>query len=165
MLFRSSTRAFLARLEQLPAQDMLQRFLYIGIGPGKDISPDDIRKLIADDKEAVRFITDHLSFSGQEKWQVLQFIMDPESMKNDLMRLLHWHHDHIYSKVEEQITTLLQGAEAELREKLRKYGDEYLKLLMPVDHSNIKDPKIILALSYYLEKNRSEERRGGKECR
>ena len=71
-----STRAFLARLEQLPAQDMLQRFLYIGIGPGKDISPDDIRKLIADDKEAVRFITDHLSFSGQEKWQVLQFIMD-----------------------------------------------------------------------------------------
>ena len=119
--------------------------------PGKNISLEDISRIIADDKEAVRFINQQLSFPPQEKWQTLQFLMDPEGMKQDLLRLLRWHYDHLYSKVELRIDELQKGFVEALNEKLDKYGDEYLELLMPVDYSQIKDAKITLAVSHYWE--------------
>lgn len=147
----SDTANFLKRLEDVPAQDILLRFLYYGIGPGKNISLEDISRIMADDKEAVRFINEQLSFPPQEKWQTLQFLMDPEGMKQDLLRLLRWHYDHLYSKVGPQVDSCLRKPEQDVIDKFRKYGDEYLKLMMPVNYSNLKDAKITVAISYYWE--------------
>ncbi len=151
-------RTFLTRLTQVPAQDMIRRFLHVGIGPGKDISDQLLKRLLEDDKEAVRFITEHLSLAPQEKWQTLQFLLDPEGMKRDLLKLLGWYFDQIYAKMEDRIERFLQGPEQELNEKLRKYGDEYLRLLLPIlpiDYSKRPDVTITLAISYHLEQSSS----------
>lgn len=145
------TPSFLQHLETVPAQEMLLRFLYYGVGPGKNISVEDVKQLIADDKEAIRFINEQLSFSAQAKWQTLQLLMNPDEMKRDLLRLLRWHYEHLYSQIEAQVGEYLRGPEQALRERLDKYGDEYLKLLLPVDYSKQEDARITLAISYYEE--------------
>lgn len=142
---------FLKRLESVPGTDLLVRFLYTGIGPGKDITPETIGQLIANDKEAVSFINEHLSFSVEEKWQVLQLIMNPEQMKSDLLRLLTWFYKEAYSQIEQDIEKHIQGPQQELRDKVAKYGEEYLKLLIPVDYSKQKDLSITIAISYFWE--------------
>jgi len=144
-----SVGPFLDRLAQVPSQEILGRFLQAGIGPGKDVA---IKELVSDDKEAIRFISEHLSFTSKEKWQILQFIMNPEAMKADLLKLLSWYYTNIYAKLEIQVEKYLHESESELREKLSKYGDEYLRLLLPVDFSRHHNTKITLAISYHLEK-------------
>jgi DNA-binding transcriptional ArsR family regulator len=146
---------FLTRLEQVEALDILTRFMYSGIGPGSDFSQEHIRSLMEQDKEVWRFINDQLSFSVQEKWQILQFVMDPETMKQDLLRLLNWHYNNIYPGQEALASRQIQGTLQELKERVQKYGEEYLKLLIPLDYSKRKDAKITLAVSYYWETGQS----------
>lgn len=147
--------AFIKQLEEVPAQDMLLRFLYVGIGPGREVSHKYIDQLTTDEKEAFRFINEHLSFSPQEKWQAMQFLMSPEDMKQDLLKLLKWYLENIYLTVEERVAVHIARHSEELREKLRKYGAEYIKLLLPVDFRNQSEPQITLAVSYFLERSNS----------
>lgn len=146
---------FLTRLEQVEALDILTRFMYSGIGPGSNFSQEHIRSLMEKDKEAWRFINDQLSFSVQEKWQILQFVMDPQAMKQDLLRLLTWHYKSLYAGEEALAARQIQGTVQELKERVQKYGEEYLKLLIPLDYSKRKDAKITLAVSYYWETGQS----------
>ncbi len=144
-------RALLEYLETVPAQDILLRFLYYGIGPGSEVSLADVARLVENEKEAVHFINDQLSFQAQEKWQMLQFVMDPEGMKRDLMRLMSWYYGNHYAKVEREVRAFLKGPEQALRDRLDKYGEEYLRLLLPVDYSKRENSKITCAVSLYWE--------------
>lgn len=153
--WNENTADLLSHLEDVPAENMLRRFFYSGVGPGRDVEPEDVRRLIEDDKLAVQFINEHLSFPPQEKWQVLQFVLDPESMKQDLLRLFTWYYENVYKKIEGQIHPEVVVAEKELRDRLSKYGDEYLKLLLPIDYSRRREPEITLVVSYFLERSTS----------
>ncbi|MFP4016203.1 MAG: ArsR/SmtB family transcription factor [Halanaerobiales bacterium] len=150
----SEVPSFLDRLKEVPSRDLLIRFLYSGVGPGSDIDSDDIDHLLSNNSEIVEFINKNISFSSEEKWQVLQFITDPEKMKSEFLELLTWHYDTFYKDQERTIEKELKVYEKELADRLEKYGEEYLKLMVPFDYNKSnKVDKITLAVSYYYERS------------
>lgn len=144
---------FLKRIEEdVTPEEILHRFLYSGIGPGQDITLDTIKDLINNNATAIEFINKHISYSPEDKWQLLQFLTNPAKMKKDLMELYHWHYEKIYQHHEEFVENFIVKYEKELTNRLNKYGEEYFSLLVPIDFEKHNDQsQITLALSCFYE--------------
>lgn len=142
---------FISYAEQLPLAYILKSFL--GTGFGSDgITEEQTEKMLGNHKEAVAFIDKNISLPSKQKWELLQFFLDPESMKNKLLELFRWYYENIFAAEEEKLRELVLKYEKELRKKLEIYGEEYLKLLVDIDYSKSKGiRKVFIALSYYYE--------------
>ncbi len=143
--------AFRKYVKELPPEDILVRFLYTGIGPGREADSADIRAMTGNDKAAVAFINEHLAFSSREKWQMLQFLLDPPAMKHQLLALFDWHYSNLYAEIESDIAAFIAKYSRELSSRIEKYGDEYVKLLLPMDYSKRSDATVTLAVSRFTE--------------
>lgn len=140
---------FISYLEALPPQQILACFLYSGVGPGTDITTDLVAAMQDDQRKAYRFVQEQLSFSPQEKWRVLEYLLQPAETIKRFAELLRWHYDNIYCHDEDKVAAFLAEANRELRERLR-YDEEYLRLMIPYDKG--RPPRALtIALSYYYE--------------
>lgn len=143
---------FLSYLEEVSGEELLARFLYTGVGPGTDITPDYITSLKNDQALAFNFVQEELSYSPQEKWRVMGYLLSPEQTKAQLIDLLQWHYRQVYRQDEEEIAAFLSGANKQLSARL-SYDKEFLDLLVPYDKQ--RPPKnLTIALSYYIEDRR-----------
>lgn len=139
----------IAYLETIPAADLLTRLLSSGGGLGADVTPHLIKQLQTDQAAALRFVQTEMPFNPEDKWRVLEYLLQPEQTKGSLIQLLSWHYEHVYRHDESRVVALLQKASQDLRERLR-YDEEYLRLMIPYDRS--RPPKALtIALSYYYE--------------
>ena len=146
-----SAESFLSHVSAMSPQDILVPFIYAGIGPRRDISREDVESVAGNDKMAVAFINENLTFTPREKWQMLQFLLDPAGMKRELLALLHWHYDNLYAAMEPEIRALVASRCQELKNRIDKFGDEYVKLLLPLDYSRRRDATLTLAVSHFWE--------------
>jgi DNA-binding transcriptional ArsR family regulator len=140
---------FLSYLQTVPASQLVARFLTTGGGVGADVSAQMVEDMQHQQAAALRFVQEAISFGPEEKWRVLEYLLQPERTKDQLLRLLSWHYEHIYCHHEAQVSDFLRQASKDLRDRLR-YDDEYLRLLLPYDRG--RPPKALtIALSYYYE--------------
>lgn len=146
---------FLKRIEDdVTPEEILLRFLHSGLGPSQEITIHTVRKLINNQADAIEFINKNITYSAEEKWQLLQFLTNPAQMKQDLLELYHWHYENIYQHLEKFVEDFLPKYEKELNIRLNKYGEEYLSLLVPIDFKKHKEmDQITLALSCFYEKS------------
>ncbi len=141
-------------IEDTPADIILAKFLSSGIERKKDLDEDLISKVIKGEANAIDYINTKTIFSDEDKWQVLQFIMNQEKMKSDVVELLIWFNENLYSEVVNENRARVAQYSKDLEERIDRYGDEYVKLLLPYDVAQKEYDVITLAISYYLEKSR-----------
>ena len=145
----NSIPEFLSYLLAVPAEEIVARFLHSGVGPGREVTAVLVRELQLDQAAAVRFMQEEISFSPQEKWRALEYLLEPEAAKRSLLRLLNWHYQNVYRHDEGRVSSILRKANQSLRERLR-FDEEYLRLLIPYDVK--RPPKALtIVLSYYYE--------------
>lgn len=138
-------------LKDLSHNKILEAF----IGTGYTLEEGDnakeiITNLLNDEKKAIEFINTNTLIPSQQKWEMLQFFIDPEQMKKDLIELLSWYYKNIYVFEVEKVMDVVSKYEKNLEKKIKKYGYDYLKLLTNEDYAKNKE-KIFLAVSYYYE--------------
>lgn len=134
----------------LPCKDILGRFL--GTGYGNTVGSEQIEEMLANNKAAVSYIEKNISLPSKQKWELLQFFLDPDSMKEKLLQLFEWYYGNIFKMDIKSAEDAVIKQEKELEKKLRMYGEEYLKLLVETEYTKNKVAKpIVIALSYYYE--------------
>ncbi len=137
-------------IKGLSCTDILKKFLETGYS--KTVSREQIEEMLGDYKTAVSFIEKNVSMPSKQKWELLQFFLDPDSMKEKLLKLIEWSYDNIFKDGIKTAEEVVIKQEKELEKKLRMYGEDYLKLLLDTDCSKNKLTKpIVIALSYYYE--------------
>ncbi|SCY59934.1 ArsR/SmtB family transcription factor [Alkaliphilus peptidifermentans] len=149
----NSIEEFINVLKSIPPTDMLKNFIDTGYGP-KDglVSTDLVQELINNYKKATAYINDKISIPSKQKWDLLQFFVDPEKMKRELIELLTWFYENIYVYEEEKIKVVLYKNTKEIKNTLAKYGNEYLELLFNIKPNKLKNfRRVILILSYSYE--------------
>ena len=145
---------FIDYLKQVSPKEIIWRFLYIGIGPNGYISLEDVEQLLGDNNRSIQFINENLSLSGEQKWLILQFLTDPTTTKDNLIELLEWHYHNFYNEYQNYIAKFIKKYEIELKDRLKKYGQEYLNILIPYDYSDPGEiEELTIAVSYFYEKS------------
>lgn len=146
---------FIDYIGKLSHEDILTEFLDTGFGTGEEVSKCLVQELLNSEKEAILYINKNISIPSKQKWELLQFFLNPEKMKEDLITLFKWHYDNVYKYDFPAIEELIKKYEEGLKEKLEKYGDDYLKLLTKIDYKNYKPgDRIFISVSYFYETSR-----------
>ncbi len=145
---------FIKAVERLPSDKMLNLFLASNIEKKKDLDQQQIKKVVNGDVNAIEYINEFTSFSDEDKWQVLQFIMNPDKMKEEITLLMKWFYDNLYKEIEDDIKQKLNQYSQDLTERISRYGDEYIKLLLPYEITQSEYKIMTLAVSYHIEKSR-----------
>lgn len=144
---------FIRFVEEMDDVNLFEKFLYSGYGPqSSKIDKELIEKLLKDEKLAMKFINEELSIPSQNKWNLLQFFMNPENMRKEFVYLLNWYYENIYIDEVDRVMKLSEKSLDKIEKKIRKYGYEYLNLLTFTDYSKDKTSKeIIITVSYFYD--------------
>ncbi len=142
---------FINIISQTSPEYFLKRFIYIGLKERSRENIEQLAEIINADMNAISFINENTIFSDDEKWQILQLIMNRDQICSDLKYLFEWFYNNIYKVKEGFVLEKLEDYKKDLTEKIDLYGDEYVQLLMPFDYIHKKDIKLVLALSYHYE--------------
>lgn len=138
-------------LKKLTYNEILEAFLGTGYTLENSDKPKVIvDKLLNDEKKAIEFINTNALIPSQQKWEMLQFFINPQQMKKDLIALFSWYYENIYVHEVKKVSFAVSKYEKYLEKKIKKYGYDYLKLLTNEDYKKNKNT-IILAVSYYYE--------------
>jgi DNA-binding transcriptional ArsR family regulator len=148
-----SIDAFIGIIENMAVESILERFLGSGYGTG-NTEPDIelVEKMINDEKYAVEFINSQVSIPSKYKWDFLQFFLNPDKMKSDLLSLFMWYYNNIFKGESQKLEGLLSKYEKELSDKINRYGDDYLEALTRINYKNGSvAQRIVIAVSYFYE--------------
>ncbi|MBN2252341.1 MAG: winged helix-turn-helix transcriptional regulator [Kosmotogaceae bacterium] len=148
-----SVQVLLQKIASISPKDMIKDFLLIGLGP-RSVGYDEVivERILEDQKEALVFLAEKAVFTPQQKAVMLDFISDPEKMKEDYLHLLQWYEEHVYSHSPYDGKRLKESCEY-LERNLSTYGNDYLlKLTDNLHYEELdEDRKILLVLSYFIE--------------
>src|SRR6056297_32612 len=136
---------FINIISQTSPEYFLKRFIYIGLKERSRENIEQLAEIINADMNAISFINENTIFSDDEKWQILQLIMNRDQICSDLKYLFEWFYNNIYKVKEGFVLEKLEDYKKDLTEKIDLYGDEYVQLLMPFDYIHKKDIKLVLA--------------------
>jgi len=146
-----SIRELISAVSEIKPQYLLKRFIYLGLEERTNDNLKSLDDIVNADVNAISFINERTVFSDDEKWQILQLLMNPERINTDLKSLLEWYYNNIYKEKEDKIKESLVAYTNDLKERIELYGDEYIQLLMPFDYVYKKDDSLTLAISYHYE--------------
>jgi len=148
-----SVQALLQKIALVSPKDMIKDFLLIGLGP-RSVGYDEgvVDKIMDDQREALVFLAEKAVLTPQQKAVMLDFISDPEKMKDDYLHLLQWYEEHVYSTSPYDEKKLKESQEY-LQRNLSTHGNGYLlKLTDNLHYEELdEDRKILLVLSYFIE--------------
>lgn len=149
-----SVDVLLDRIASLSSREMIRDFLLIGMGP-RSVGYDEtmVDRILDNQQEALIFLAEKAVLTSQQKAVMLDFISDPEAMKDDFLHLLRWYEEHVYSSAPYEEERLSESAEC-LRRNLAEHGNHYLlKLTDNMHYEELdEDRKIFLVLSYFIER-------------
>lgn len=148
-----TSEAFIRHIEESDSRSLLWDFIKTGYSDEFYMDEASFRvNVLVDEKEAVKFINTNMQIPSRQKWELLQFFMNPVAMKEKLLELFRWFNANVYSEMVQQIEMITRRSGQEIRKKLGKYGDEYLKLFTQTEYSKVnQDHKIVIAVSYFYE--------------
>jgi DNA-binding transcriptional ArsR family regulator len=106
-------------------------------------------KLITDEKEAIDFINNKICIPSDKKWELLQFFINPDNMKNEFLQLLDWYYKNIYIDMPKFINTKLEKYEKLIIKNIKRYGKEYVKILTKGDYDKFQQN--VFGISYFYE--------------
>lgn len=101
-----------------------------------------VKELINDDKKAVEYINSKVMIPQEYKWDLLNFFINPEDMKKELIGLLRWYYENIYKYI---LNTV--------EDKTRKYEKHLVKqsFLEQLNFNSDSKNTTIIAFSYFYE--------------
>ncbi|HYF82678.1 MAG TPA: metalloregulator ArsR/SmtB family transcription factor [Clostridia bacterium] len=141
---------FISHIEKLSYASILSSFLETGYN-SDELTIEQVEEMLGSHKEAISFIEKTITLPSKQKWELLQFFLDPEGMRNRFLELLRWYNANIFMHAEKNAEAVVLKQEKELEKKLGVYGESYLKLLVDIDYSKSKERRLVIALSYYYE--------------
>lgn len=140
----------LSRLESFSPLKILEIFM----GSGYSTQDEEdigslVMELVKDSKKAADYINNKLPIPAEYKWDLFQFFINPDSMKNELLELLRWYYEHIYINVLSTAEENTKEYEKYFIKQVSIYGEDYLKSL---NLSGYKaGNKTVFAFSYFYE--------------
>lgn len=145
---------FINLIENMPVESILVEFVGSGYGV-EDKEPQSVivKRMLSNEKYAIEFINNEISVPTKQKWEFLQFFINPEKMKSDLLYLFKWYYSNIFKSEIGKIEVVLNKYEKELAEKKKRYGIEYLEDLIRIKYEQSAIVEhIVIAVSYYYER-------------
>lgn len=137
-------------IEKCSPLKILEIFMSTGYNlDGEENIEDLVRELAEDNKKAAEYINNKLSISSECKWELLQFFMDPDNMKKELIELLRWYYENIYKYILETAEKATKKYEKYFVKQVSIYGKDYLKVLNPASFKS--DNKTVISFSYFYE--------------
>jgi DNA-binding transcriptional ArsR family regulator len=154
MLELENIKDYLQYLKEKEAADYLYQFTQSGYGPSlsENLDLKKIRYLIKNEKEAAKFVNEKLNFSSAEKWNLLQFYFNPETMKKEFIELLQWYYKNIFRADLDWVKNKLEKINANYQENLNRYGTKYLEnILSKLIDNPLNGKQNYIAFSYFYE--------------
>jgi len=154
MLEIKNIEDYLQHLKEKEAVYFLKRFTESGYGPSPSEKIDllKVKNLIANEKEAAKFVNEKLNFSSAQKWNLLQFYFEPEAMKSEFIELLEWYYKNIFSSDLDWIKDKLEKINDNYQENLNRYGTKYLEnILSKLIDDPLAGKQNYIAFSYFYE--------------
>lgn len=145
---------FIDLIDNMPVESTLEEFMGSGYGIENNEPPSVIvKRMLSDEKYAIDFINKEVSVPAKQKWDFLQFFINPEKMKSDLLYLFKWYYSNVFKSEISKIVTVIDKYEKELLEKEKRYGKEYIEDLARVKYEQDDAVEhIVIAISYYYER-------------
>ncbi len=138
-------RVLLQRIASVSPKDMIKDFLFIELG-AKSVEYDEgvVDRILHNQKEALVFIAKKAVLTSQQKAVMLDFISNPEKMKEDDLHLLKWYEERVYSTSPYDEKRLKESRKY-LQRNLSTHGNEYLlKLTDNLHYEELNEDRMIL---------------------
>ncbi len=148
----NSVQDFLVYIGSMSTKELLKRFLATGFGTLKVNPQDDatIERLLTDDKEALVFAVDNMPVPARQKVALLDMLSDPQQVKDDLLYLLEWYMENIYSDIAPVAERVIKNTEQEFKKEIGNQGLAFVEELSGVKYES-KPRKVIVAIGYHYE--------------
>lgn len=150
---------FMDYISEMPAREILRRFLYSGYGPrGGQAIPDELLdRLLRNENELLEFLTKKMSFPSRQKAVLFEFFSDPEEMKVKYQFFLEWFYNEMYKTIEPMIRKKLPVIKKSFEDFLMKEGERGLEKISwyAVGKEGTRQKEITLAVAYSLETERA----------
>lgn len=145
-------KSCIEKLIELSSNKLLYYFFSSGYNLENCSNEDGLKlvdRLIENEKEAIKFINNNTCIPSDKKWELLQFFLDPNKMKEDFLGLLSWYYENIYKDIEENINEKVKKYETELIRDVKRYKKDYLSFI--TNNGYAEEQKNFIAISYFLE--------------
>lgn len=145
---------YLDYLKTKEAADFLKRFTQSGYGPApsENIDLKKVKALINSEKEAAKFVNDKINLASDQKWNLLQFYFNPETMKEEFIDLLEWYYEELFKEDQDWINDKSEKINDTYQENLNRYGEKYLKnILEKLIDEPLSAEENYIAFSYFYE--------------
>lgn len=150
----STVEEFIDFIKKLDFDDLLAKFIFLRAKYSEhldDVEDKEALKVIRDSSSIMKFL-EKTSFPANRKWEFLQICLDKDKWKEKLVSLFEWYNQKIFSKEITKIEKITQKQENELKQKITKYGKEYLNLLLNIDYDHEPiDKTLVFTVSYFQE--------------
>ncbi len=157
---------FMDYISEMPAKEILRRFLYSGYGPrgGQTIPDDLLDRLLRNENELLEFLTKKMSFPSRQKAVLFEFFSDPEETKVKYQFFLEWFYDEMYKTIEPMIRKKLPIMKKGIEDFLTKEGERGLEKISwyAVGKEGTRQKDITIAVAYSLETERANASLPGK---
>ena len=140
-----NVRVLLQRIASVSPKDMIKDFLLIELG-AKSVEYDEgvVDRILHNQKEALVFIAKKAVLTSQQKAVMLDFISNPEKIKEDDLHLLKWYEEHVYSTSPYDVKRLKKSRKY-LQRNLSTHRNEYLlKLMDNLHYEELNEDRMIL---------------------
>ena len=132
---------------------MIKDFLLIGLGP-RSVGYDEgiVDRILENQKGSLVLLAEKVVLTPQQKAVTLDFISDPEKMKEDYLHLLQWYEEHMHSSSPYDEKRLKESRE-NLQRNLSTFGNDHLLKLTDIMHNEEleEEGKMVLVLSYFIK--------------
>lgn len=145
---------YLEYLKTKEPADFIKRFTQSGYGPApsENIDLKKVEKLINSEKEAAKFVNDKINLASDQKWNLLQFYFNPETMKEEFIGLLEWYYEELFKEDQGWISDKSEKINDTYQENLNRYGEKYLKnILEKLIDEPLSAEENYIAFSYFYE--------------
>jgi DNA-binding transcriptional ArsR family regulator len=140
----------LSRLESFSPLKILEIFMGSGYSTQDEEDIESlVMELVKDSKKAADYINNKLPIPSEYKWDLFQFFINPDSMKNEFLELLRWYYEHIYINILSTAEENTKEYEKYFIKQVSIYGEDYLKSLNLSGYKT--GNKTMIAFSYFYE--------------
>ncbi|RLL92362.1 ArsR family transcriptional regulator [Mesotoga sp. HF07.pep.5.2.highcov] len=141
-------------VQEMPERVLLIHFIYSGYGPRMGtIDMDAFDKIMKNDRDMLLFVSNDMSFSTERKAILFEMLSHPERTKEDLLYLLEWFYENVFSTIESRIAKIHSKAVNEIEREISDSGEKFLRAIIKnIDYTrNEVLERTVICPSYFSE--------------
>ena len=123
-------------VQEMPERVLLIHFIYSGYGPRMGtVDMDTFDKIMKNDRDMLLFVSNDMSFSTERKAILFEMLSHPERTKEDLLYLLEWFYENVFSTIEPRIAKIHSKAVNEIEREISATGEKFLRTIIKTSTS------------------------------